>query len=213
MPKRFRDHLYQRLKAAREATGLDAYFGTHTATWGQTVRLGAPGQSAQGRCLGDSRLICKIGRDTALRDGDYLRRRYCRHVWFRSEAFSKRQWQDVVADDQAFVLLDLAPGFFVGHGEDQYHAAYREDRINGDRYFWLAAHRCVPATSARPWSVDLDGESFPGGAASMPPGGPFAEAFGRTNHLYNAALPYMHRLRLTPGGQYVSGWMNTISRR
>jgi len=201
----FREHLYERLKAAREHTGLDAYFWDSYGNLGQTgIDWGAPDKAPQGEDIWHFQAeLQKLGISQRCEMATIFGVANVGMFGFDPQAFTKRQWQDVVSGDQAFVLLDLAPVFFVGPGEDQHTAGYRDDRINGECYFWLAAHRCVPCISARPWSVDLDGNTLPSGPASMPPGGLFAEAFGRVNHRYNAVLPYMHRMRLTPGGQYV----------
>ncbi len=41
----------------------------------------------------------------------------------------------------------------------------------------------------------------------MLPGGDQIEEFARVNHIFNKCEPYMHRLRLTDGGNYVI-WEN-----
>jgi len=105
---------------------------------------------------------------------------------FKHDAFRRRLWADTVRHDEAFALLDCSPGFHTESG------ALGPDKLTPRDYFWLAAHRAIPSTSAHPWKQD---ERLPGGAQ--------AEEYARVNHLYNAALPRMHRLRVTTGGKYV----------
>lgn len=110
---------------------------------------------------------------------------------FRNNQFRRRLWDEFVDGDQAFALMDCSPTFFT-RGEDY----LTEDRLSPERYFWMAAHRCVPPLSANPWTDLLPNmPQFPGGAQ--------AEAYGRVNRLYNAALPSMHRMRLQKNGTHV----------
>ena len=102
---------------------------------------------------------------------------------FENDMFRRRLWDDVERSDAAFALLDTSPGFF---SEDD---PFVPERLSPARYFWLAAHRAIPAMRARPWS--------PGAAL---PGGAHAEDYARVNRLYNAALPRMRRLRCVRGG-------------
>jgi hypothetical protein len=110
---------------------------------------------------------------------------------FRNDQFRRRLWDDFVEGDHAFALLDCSPAFFSG-GENY----LTEDRLSPERYFWMAAHRCVPSLSSNPWtSLHPKKPRFPGGEQ--------AEAYGRVNRLYNASLPSMHRLRLQENGTHV----------
>lgn len=108
---------------------------------------------------------------------------------FEDTKFRRRLWSDFVDGDQAFVLMDTSPSYFLGPEERLLTA----DRLSPQRYFWLAAHRVLPGLSSDPWERGKD--RFPGGAQ--------AEAYGRVNRLYNQALPRMQRLRLQEGGRYV----------
>ncbi len=109
---------------------------------------------------------------------------------FEGDSFRRRLWQTTVDNDDVFALLDCAPGFFT----DQ--PIFSAERISPRLYFWMAGHRVVPAMPAMPWDRVLPS------APKLPrlPGGDLAEAYGRVNHLYLAAFPFMERLRLTEGG-------------
>jgi hypothetical protein len=107
---------------------------------------------------------------------------------FEDTKFRRRLWQDFVAGDQAFALLDSSPGFFLAHAEP----LLTEDRLSPAKYYWMAAHRVLPGLGSNPWG---GGDRFPGGER--------AEEYARVNHLYNACLPHMHRLRLQPDGTHV----------
>jgi hypothetical protein len=111
---------------------------------------------------------------------------------FADDKFRRRLWNDTVRNDDAFALLDCAPAFFGDHDP------FTADRLDPERYFWLLAHRCVPAMPARPWTAALGA-----GVAPELPGGELAERYGRANRLYGAALPRMRRLRLVEGGGHV----------
>jgi len=111
---------------------------------------------------------------------------------FDNDSFRRRLWADTVNEDTAFALLDTSPAFF----SNRY--PFAPDLISPDKYFWLAAHRVVPIIGARPWAPSLDSEQV-----DPPlPGGELAEEYARVNHRYLAALPFMHRLRVTPEGRY-----------
>ncbi len=112
---------------------------------------------------------------------------------FAADRFRRRLWDDAVSGDHAFALLDTSPGFF--SSRDPFGSGV----LDADRYFWLAAHRCLPAVGARPWPA-LAGADASGSAL---PGGDQVEEFARVNHLYNQALPRKHRLRLVPDGSHV----------
>ena len=113
---------------------------------------------------------------------------------FNGDAFRRRLWADTVRNDGAFALLDCSPGF---HTDG---SALGPDKLTPRDYFWLAAHRAIPGADAHPWKRE---ERLPGGVRS--------EDYARVNRLYNAALPRMHRLRVTPGGKYVL-WLNRQNR-
>ena len=87
---------------------------------------------------------------------------------------------------------------------------FTADRLSPKYYFWLMGHRCVPWIDARPWGPTHNGKPMPGGGPALP-GGDLAEEYARCNHLYNAALPRMHRLRLTEGGKYTL-WLDAAGR-
>lgn len=112
---------------------------------------------------------------------------------FAADRFRRRLWDDVVAGDQAFALLDTSPGFF---SQDYPFGA---GRLDAERYFWLAAHRCIPGISARPWSSPAD----PSHGGPQLPGADQADAFARVNRLYNRCEPHLHRLRLADDGGHV----------
>ena len=111
---------------------------------------------------------------------------------FESDKFRRRLWADTVNGDTAFALLDTSPAYF----SSSY--PFAADLINPEKYFWLAGHRVVPMIGARPWPQPIEDEH----AGPSLPGGELAEEYARVNHLYLAALPHMHRLRVTPDGTY-----------
>ncbi|MEI6521602.1 MAG: hypothetical protein WCO98_16435, partial [bacterium] len=116
---------------------------------------------------------------------------------FAADKFRRRLWDDAVAGDWAFSLIDTSPGFF----SNTY--AFGTSRLNADQYFWLTAHRCIPGIGARPW----ESSKHDGNSPQMLPGGDQIEEFARVNHIFNKCEPLMHRLRLTEGGNYVI-WEN-----
>ena len=109
---------------------------------------------------------------------------------FDSDKFRRRLWDDFVAGDHAFALIDNSPAFFSGKKS---HVG--PDRLSPEKYFWMVAHRSVPGISADPWEL--------GGAKARYPGGEQAEDYARVNHLYNRFVPSMDRLRLQEGGTHV----------
>jgi hypothetical protein len=113
---------------------------------------------------------------------------------FKNDAFRRRLWSDTVNNDEAFALFDCSPAFHTEGG------ALGPDKITPNDYFWLAAHRAIPPTDAHPWKAE-----------TRLPGGEQAEEYARVNHFYNAALPRMHRLRVTPGGNYAM-WLDRQNR-
>jgi hypothetical protein len=111
---------------------------------------------------------------------------------FENDGFRRRLWADTVRNDDIFALIDTSPAYFTN--------AYPFVRENcgPEQYLWLAGHRILPILTCFPWKSPLPREE------NLPerPGGELATEYGRVNHLYRAALPHMHRLRLQPGG----GW-------
>ena len=61
--------------------------------------------------------------------------------------------------------------------------------------------------NARPWGKPEDPEH----AGPRLPGGELAEEYARVNHLYNAVLPHMHRLRVVAGGTHAL-WLDKRNR-
>ena len=109
---------------------------------------------------------------------------------FDTDAFRRRRWSDSVRNDDIFALIDTSPGFFTkGY-------PFTREKCGPDEYFWMAGHRILPALSSFPWKSLLKDE------APELPGGDLAEDYGRVNHLYQAALPHMKRLRLQPEGTW-----------
>lgn len=116
---------------------------------------------------------------------------------FENDRFRRRLWADTVRNDDGFALLDCSPGFF-SEGD-----VLRADKLSPALYFWLAGHRALPGAGARPWGKPQDPEQ----AGPPWPGGALAEEYARVNHLYNAVLPHMHRLRVVAGGTHAL-WLN-----
>ena len=116
---------------------------------------------------------------------------------FEADKFRRRLWNDTVRNDDAFALVDCSPAFFSKGG------VLRADRISPQLYFWLAGYRALPGAGARPWGSPQDPEH----AGPQLPGGKLAEEYARVNHLYNAVLPHMHRLRVVAGGTHAV-WLN-----
>jgi len=112
---------------------------------------------------------------------------------FENDAFRRRLWSDTIKNDDAFALIDCAPAFFTSE------YPFTKDKLSPDLYFWLAAHRSLPSLSSYPWAALTE----PGAIDSLMPGGDLAEEYGRVNHLYQAALPLMKRLRVQKGGSWV----------
>jgi len=113
---------------------------------------------------------------------------------FEKDKFRRRLWQDCVNGDHAFALIDSSPGFFC---ENENYLG--EGKFSPELYFWLAAHRAVPAIRCNPWITDNAKERLPGREK--------AEEYARVNHLYNQVLPLMNRLRLRENGSHVV-WLN-----
>ena len=120
---------------------------------------------------------------------------------FENDAFRRRLWADTVRNDDAFALLDCSPAFFTEGGP------FKKDKLSPRLYFWLAGHRAVPGSGARPWGAPKDPEH----AAPTLPGGNLAGDYAHVNHLYNKALPRMKRLRVTEGGKFAL-WLDERKR-
>lgn len=206
----FRQHLYERLKAAYATTGLGTYFWDSYGNLGQTgIDYGAPDKAPQGEDVWRFQAdLQKLGVRQRCEMVTIFGVSTVGMLGFDPQGFTKRQWSDVVAHDQAFTLLDTAPAFFGADGGAGPNSMHQPGRLDDRAYFWLAAHRCLPPIPARPWSVDAAGKPLPGGGAILPPGGRYAEAFGRVNRLYQRVSPRMHRLRLLAGGRAVE-WHDT----
>jgi len=112
---------------------------------------------------------------------------------FAEDKFRRRSWDDCANGDMAFALLDCSPGFFS-------HNPFCAEKLNPRHYFWLAAHRAIPVMEFDPWN-----------APGVLPGGELGEAYGRVNHLYNAAMPHMIRPRLVEGGTHIV-WLDEANR-
>ena len=109
---------------------------------------------------------------------------------FSNDKFRRRLWDDFIAGDQAFTMMDCSPAFFTSEN------MLTEDKVSPSKYLWMAAHRSIPGLGGDPWGVTPQERTrFPGGDQ--------AAAYARVNHLYNKALPQMQRLRLQPGGTHV----------
>jgi hypothetical protein len=111
---------------------------------------------------------------------------------FENDKFRRRLWSDTVRNDDIFALIDTSPAYFT----DSY--PYIPGKCGPQQYFWMVGHRVLPILNSFPWKNLLRRED------SVPelPGGELASEYGRVNHLYRAALPYMHRLRVQPGGAW-----------
>ncbi len=114
--------------------------------------------------------------------------------------FRRRWWENTLANDDMFAWLDTSPAFFTSS------AAFSEGKCSPAVYFWMAGHRCLPTLDGFPWGGEHKGQHVPSPGPRLP-GGELAEEYGRVNRLYNAALPHMHRLRVTEGGNY-SLWLD-----
>jgi hypothetical protein len=119
---------------------------------------------------------------------------------FDNDAFRRRLWSDTEANDDIFALIDNVVGFFTD-GD-----AVASGRLTVERYFWMAAHRVLPNLSANPWAAQ------PSAQHPRLPGGPHAEAIGRINRAYLAALPRMVRPRLAVDASHVL-WHDAADRQ
>ena len=196
----FRDHLMERIKTIREQTGLDGVFWDSYQNTGLTnIEWNAPDKAPHAE---------EIWRFQAELQGLGLQQR-CETVttfgvstigmygiendktgW----AFRRRPWENLFANDEAFAWLDCSPTIFTEN-------TFSAEKLSPKIYFWLMGHRCVPTHDGFPWGPEHKGRRVPSGGPRLP-GGDLAAEYAAANHQYNAALPHMHRLRVTKGGQY-----------
>jgi hypothetical protein len=194
MRSAFRDHIFKQLKQTREETGMTGLFWDSYQNLGATcIDWGAPDMAPQFEEI--------IRFQAELQSIGYQHRTECISIFgvsqvgmysFEGDDFRRRLWETMVANDEAFGMMDASPAF---HSHDH---AYAPGKVGPEEYFWLVAHRVVPTLEVYPWAGDWDDEK-PGWGW---PGREHAEAYGDVNHLYNAVLPHMQRLRLTEGGNY-----------
>ena len=196
----FRDHLMDRIKAIREQTGLDGVFWDSYQNTGLTnIEWNAPDKAPHAE---------EIWRFQAELQQAGLEQR-CETVTVfgisnigmygfdndkTSWSFRRRPWEHLIENDEAFAWLDTSPSAFTSD-------FFSADKLSPTCYFWLMAHRCIPTQEGFPWGPEHKGKKVPSGGPRLP-GKDIAEDYARCNHLYNAALPHMHRLRVTEGGKY-----------
>ena len=188
----FRNHILAEIKKVKDDTGLDSIFWDSYQNLGVTcVDWQAPDKAPQADEIWT--LQAELQRYGFKQRAEVVTIFGVSQValyGFEGDQFRRRLWRDTVRNDDAFALLDTSPCFFTD-GDP-----FTADRLSPTFYFWLAGHRAVPILNARPWDKPLD----PSHAGHSLPGGALAEHYARVNRLYNAALPHMHRLRLTPHG-------------
>jgi hypothetical protein len=200
----FRDLLLDQIRKVRDDTGIDGIFWDSYQNLGVTcVDWQAPDKAPQAEEI--------WALQTELQKYGYKQRAESITVFgvsqvgmfgFEAGEFRKRLWSDAVRRDEAFALLDTSPAFFSRRGDP-----FVAERLGPADYFWLAGHRAVPIVGARPWDAPADA----GHAGPALPGGAIADQYARVNHLYNAALPRMHRLRLLEGGA-ATLWLDAAGR-
>jgi len=187
----FGAQMLEQIKKVRDQVGLDGIFWDSYHNLGLTcVDWQAPDKAPQADAIWRMQ--------TELQRYGYRQRCEATTVFgvsnvqiygFSTDKFRRRLWADTVRNDDAFVLFDTSPAFY-WESEGM--------KLTAEDYFWLLAHRAVPGMDAVPWGPP----DFPSYRKQCLPGGPLAEEFGRSNRLYGAALPHMHRLRVTEGGKY-----------
>ncbi|PTX94777.1 hypothetical protein DB346_22485 [Verrucomicrobia bacterium LW23] len=122
---------------------------------------------------------------------------------FEGDSFRRRLWADTVRNDDIFALMDCSPAYFTkGY-------PFTAQKISPEKYFWMCGHRVVSSMSSRPWVSIAPAD--PEHAAPPVPGGELAEEYARVNHMYNAAVERMHRLRLVEGGTHTL-WLDAEDR-
>jgi hypothetical protein len=196
----WRDHLHNCLKTIRDETGLEGAFwdsyqntGLTNIDWGsddksphteeiwrfqaELQQMGIHQRSETCTIFG----ISTIGIYGYRNDPD---------AW----AFRRRWWERTVENDDIFAWLDTSPTFFTSD-------TFSAKKCSPTVYFWMAGHRSLPTLDAFPWGGEHKGQHVPSPGPRLP-GEALAEEYGRVNRLYNAALPHMHRLRVTEGGDY-----------
>jgi hypothetical protein len=186
----FREHVLEQLKKVKDDTGLDNLFYDSYQNLGVTcVDWQAPDKAPQADEIWTLQSeLQKYGFKFRCEVVTIFGVSQVGIYSFKGDSFRRRLWEDTVRNDEAFAQFDTSPAF---HSDP----VFTEDRVSPRLYFWLAGHRAIPGMGADPWH----GQEVPGGD--------LAEEYGRVNHLYNAALPHMHRLRVTEGGKYAL-WLN-----
>ncbi len=196
----FGDHLLQEILQVRIDTGLDNAFWDSYQNLGVTcVDWQSPDKAPQAEEIWHMQ--------SEMQKAGYKQR--CEVVTifgvsqvamygFENDMFRRRLWSDTVKNDDAFALLDCSPCFFTEG------TPFTADKLDPVQYFWLCGYRAVPIIDARPWGNPIDPEH--GGPRT--PGGELAEGYAQVNHLYNAVLPHMVRLRTTADGLYAL-WLDS----
>jgi len=202
----FRDHMLDCLRTIREETGLDGAFwdsyqntGVTRLDWGHDGK--APHAEEIWRFQAE---LQKLGVHQRCESATIFGISTIGIYGFKDDPnawhIRRRWWNTTVENDDVFAWLDTAPAFFTGGN-------FTDGTFFGPKdYFWLLGHRAVPTLSAFPWGPTHKDKPVPSGGPSLP-GGERAEEIGQINRLYNAALPHMHRLRVTEGGRY-SLWLD-----
>ena len=113
---------------------------------------------------------------------------------FDDDKFRRRLWSDTLKNDDIFALMDTSPAFFTSS------YPFTRERLSPEVYFWMLAHRVVPSIAANPWLSIRSADKEP--ECPAVPGGDLAEEYAQVNHLFNAALPLMKRLRLVEDGTH-----------
>ena len=198
-----------RIKAIREQTGLDGVFWDSYQNTGLTnIEWNAPDKAPHAE---------EIWRFQAELQAAGLEQR-CETVTVfgisnigmygfdndkTSWSFRRRPWEHLIENDEAFAWLDTSPSAFTSD-------FFSAEKLSPTCYFWLMAHRCIPTQEGFPWGPEHKGKKVPSGGPRLP-GKDIAEDYARCNHLYNAALPHMHRLRVTEDGNYAL-WVDDQNR-
>lgn len=201
----FRDHLLRRLVQSRDATGLAGYFWDSYGNLGHTcIDWSAPDRAPQGEDIWRFQAdLQELGLSHFCEMSTIFGVSMVGSLCFDAQPGDPRcTWSDIVDADMAFAMVDTSPQYYGIAAADPNDSPFRADRITPDRYFWLAAHRCLPIVYARPWGAVVDGRPV-ADESTYSPGLEYAEAMGRVNRLYNRAEPFMHRLRLVEDGTHV----------
>jgi hypothetical protein len=203
MRSEFRQHVLDQIRKVRDSVGLDGVFWDSYHNLGLTcVDWQAPDQAPQ------ADEIWKL--QVELQRHGYRQRCEAITVFgvssvgmfgFHKDTFRRRLWSESVRRDEAFALFDCSPAFYCENG------ALGPGKVSPREYFWLAGHRVIPGTDASPWG-NADAKGL---GPSFLPGGELAEEYGKVNHIYNAVVRHMHRLRVTAGGKYTL-WLDEANR-